>query len=185
MAGEIGDITIAAASVGHVGMFIAPDRIMHAQNKGGVHTDALLTVVDGTKFEYFTAFAYRPPWKRLPEAERLARKTDMVRIANRMSDRVPYGIYRAIRLFLGSSTFGTGAEARLKKYWERLNLIRGDANTKQVTKVTCVEAVVLTYQLAFYENRVQPFFINLDAAHTMPHALETWLLANGFTKETV
>lgn len=189
MAGEIGDITISAGSPGHVGMFMGPDTIMHAQNTGGVHSDPLMAEKIGqggsVSYEYFTSFAYRPPWNDLPEGTRTARKADLARIAARMNNRVPYGLYRAIRLFLGSTTFGSGAQERLKKYWERLNLIRGDANTKLLTKVTCVEAAVITYQLAFYEARTTPFFINLDAAHTMPHTLEKWLLANRWTRVAV
>jgi hypothetical protein len=185
MPAEVGDITIAAAGVGHVGMFIDPGTIMHAQNSGGVHTDKQVTTTANGGYQYFTNFAYRPPWTQLGAAVKTQRQAELVRVANRMKDRVPYGVWRAIRLFVGDSKFGPGAEARLKKYWERLSLIRGDAKTLLVTKVTCVEAVVLTYQLAFYQNRVQPFFINLDAAHTMPHSLETWLLANQWTRVAV
>lgn len=184
MAGQIGDITISASGPGHVGMFIAPDVIMHAQNRGGVHTDPLLKVTGG-RFDYFTEFAFRPPWEKMTEAARAPKQAALLQIANRMTDRVPYGIWRAIRLFAGSTTFGSGAETRLKKYWERLNLIRGDANTKLVTKVTCVEAVVLTYQLAFYSDRIAPFFIQQDAAHTMPHTLQEWLLRNKWTRVSV
>jgi hypothetical protein len=184
MPAETGDITIAAAGVGHVGMFIDPKTIMHAQNTGGVHTDLQRSVGADGSYRYFTDYAYRPPWAKLG-ATKAACQAELVGVAHRMKDRVPYGIWRAVRLFVGDSKFGSGAEARLKKYYERLTFIRSHPKSLLVTKVTCVEAVVLTYQLAFYENRVQPFFIKLDAAHTMPHTLEAWLLANEWKRVAV
>jgi hypothetical protein len=186
MAGVIGDITISAGSPGHVGMFISPTEIMHAQSDTGVHVEGLVKNVTSTNGStatyYFTNFAYRPPWEKLTEKEAALYQAAIVTVSNRMKDRVPYGYLRMIRLFVGDSAFGDGAKERLKKYWERLQGIRGDENTKLVTKVTCVEAVVLTYQLAFYQHRVRPFFIELDAAHTMPHTLEKWLLANQWSR---
>jgi hypothetical protein len=42
-----------------------------------------------------------------------------------------------------------------------------------VTKITCSEAVILCYQLSFAES--SPYFIQKDAAHTLPRTLAEYL----------
>ena len=49
-----------------------------------------------------------------------------------------------------------------------------DGTDPFVRTITCSEAVILCYQLTFAEGN-SPFFILLDAAHTMPGTLKTWL----------
>jgi hypothetical protein len=40
--------------------------------------------------------------------------------------------------------------------------------------VTCSEAVIVSYQIAF-DLHEKPFFIQLDGAHAMPKQLKEWL----------
>ncbi len=189
MVAMVGDIAwMDGSKFGHVGIFTNANTMLHAQNSGGLHTDGHGVEQSG-QIIYQTNQAFRPPWADLSEAEQAAAKARITAVTNRfMRQAVPYGIWRAIRLKLGSSTFGPEAKKRLDKYWARLQKpVPADRSPveKLVTKLTCVEAAILTYQLAFYESRTVPFFINLDAAHTMPRDMAKWLLANRWTKVSV
>jgi hypothetical protein len=62
-----------------------------------------------------------------------------------------------------------GAKQRLAKYSQRLK----DGGDKLVSTITCVEAVVLCYQLTLDQNA--PQFVKKDAAHTMPRTLAKYL----------
>jgi hypothetical protein len=70
-------------------------------------------------------------------------------------------------------TVGPFSGAELSKS----GVLAGGAPGKFVTKVSCAEAVILAYQIIFSEQD-KPFFINKDAAHTMPGTLKDWLEAN-------
>ena len=122
---------------------------------------------------------FRPPWDKLG-AGADAKKAELRRIADLISATAEYGIYRAVRLFLGDSSFGPGAATRLQKYRDRLLAVgHGGAPGPIIKTVTCSEAVIITYQLAFPLSEA-PFFIRLDGAHAMPSTLAAWLRANGW-----
>jgi hypothetical protein len=82
---------------------------------------------------------------------------------------------RAVRLFLGSSEFGSDAVKRLAKYRDRMLDYRPGG--KLISTITCSEAVIISYQLTFF-SKLAPFFILKDAAHTMPSTLKDWLELN-------
>ncbi|PWC35904.1 hypothetical protein [Azospirillum sp. TSO35-2] len=183
MPAETGDIVFFPGKIGHIGMFYDANRIIHATNSENFHLSDNQTM-DGGSISYMTSRAFRPPWSKLPAGQEAVKKAELRRVADRMKDIATYGLYRAFRLWAGNSSFGPGAEARLAKYRARLDGTATDADRKFVTHITCSEAVMLTYQLAF-PDREAPFFIRLDAAHTMPNTLADWLQKNGWTAESV
>lgn len=183
MPAETGDIVFFPGKVGHIGMFYDSKRIIHATNSQNFHLSDNVTM-DGGKISYMTTKAFRPPWAKLAAGQEEIRKTELRRVADKMSSIATYGLYRAFRLWAGNSSFGPKAEARLAKYRARLNGTATDADNKFITHITCSEAVILTYQLSF-PNREAPFFILLDAAHSMPNTLSDWLGKNDWTVVSV
>ena len=165
---KTGDIIINnAGAFGHVLMCMGEEdddgigevTFIHGTNQGNFSIGER-TLVDEQKANYwhFTA--------KSPDAVHKARLKE---VAVAISKSAKYGKYRAVRLLLGDSDFGAGAKQRLAKYRKRLK----DGGNKLVTTITCVEAVVLCYQLTLAESA--PQFINKDAAHTMPRTLAKYL----------
>jgi hypothetical protein len=180
---QIGDIGINTSGVGHVMMIYeggddSTAKIIHANRRRNFHIESNRQESDnGAHISYLADGydkLYRPPWAG---GEKAAKQRFLQQVAAVIARRATYGIGRAIRLWMGSSTFGDGARDRLAKYKERLldlNNLIGDG--KVVSTVTCSEAVILCYQLTFDVG--EPQFIELDAAHTMPNTLATWLGRN-------
>jgi hypothetical protein len=175
---ETGDIFHWTSGAGHIGLAFDGKRIIHAQMKGNYHLDNDQQDDNG-QMSYLSDTPgmqiFRPPWSKLGAGAE-AKKAELRRVAELLSQRAEYGAYRAIRLFVGDSSFGPGAAGRLQKYRDRML-----AGTQPIIKtVTCSEAVIVTYQLSF-PLAESPFFIRLDGAHAMPGTLATWLRANGWT----
>ena len=188
---ETGDIIyMDGGPFGHIGMAYDAKTVIHAQFKGDFHKTPN-EKMDGGRISYLADGAgtkvFRPPWDKCADAA--ARKAELQRVADAIAAGATYGAYRAARLLLGSSTFGPGAFGRLMKYRDRYNANKGtparfaEAGREVIKTVTCSEAVIITYQLAFPLGE-KPFFIDLDAAHAMPKTLRTWLGANGWTDLT-
>ncbi|GAA4650023.1 hypothetical protein GCM10023116_23060 [Kistimonas scapharcae] len=78
--------------------------------------------------------------------------------------------YRGVASAFGTSTFGSGARARLSKYRSRTG------NTPK--NVICSEMVILAYQLSVDVEDEQSGFINLDAKHSTPGTLASYLYHN-------
>jgi len=176
---ETGDIFHWTSGAGHIGMAFDEKSVIHAQMKGNFHLDTDQQS-SGGQMSYLSDTPgmqiYRPPWDKLGGGAD-AKKAELRRVAELISRRAEYGAYRAVRLLLGSSTFGPGAVTRLRKYRDRLA-----ANAQPIIKtVTCSEAVIITYQLAFPLSEA-PFFIRLDGAHAMPGTVGTWVRSNGWAK---
>jgi hypothetical protein len=186
---QTGDIAINAASwPGHVMMVYegghtesANTKIIHGQATGNFHIDNQV----GQKGHIIThlvdapTWVFRPPWDQLG-ANADTKRNELKSIAGAIAKSATYGIYRAVRLFVGSSEFGKDARARLQKYRDRrVNFLAGHAD-KFVTTITCAEAVILSYQITFNETD-NPFFILKDAAHTMPRTLRDWLRDHNWT----
>jgi hypothetical protein len=173
---DAGDILISTKGFGHAGVGVCnlfgparsasgpPGRaieVMHAVNSG---------VVEGWGLK---AFIYRPLKLTFGEAKKITT------IAGEIKAGAEYGVARAIfKSWTGSSTFGSGAQARLKKYRERLQLNdtaagKGGKTIPIVKHVFCSEFVILCYQLALGEDH--PLFIKLDGLHTLPGGLKTYL----------
>lgn len=185
---ETGDILYMPGGAGHIGMAYDRNTIIHAQFFGDFHKDPDQQKV-GVNLVYTSTGAgvqvFRPPWEKCQDADN--RKATLQRVADAIALGATYGAYRAVRLFLGSSAFGPDAYTRWMKYRERYEANKGtpdrfaQAGKAIIKTVTCSEAVIVTYQLAFPLGE-KPFFINLDGAHAMPGTLKTWLPANGWTK---
>jgi hypothetical protein len=180
---EIGDVIVWNRKwPGHVGMIYEPNanrykiKVIHAQGQGkNFHIEANQQQ-RGNSFSFLldnNILAFRPPWGKCQD--RQGRQRVLQQVAEGIRDHAEYGYYRAIRLCVGSSKFSDGARGRLAKYRGRYQygLLEGGKG-KFVSTVTCAEAVILCYQLAFGEAD-HPFFIRLDAAHTMPATLGEWL----------
>ena len=184
MALETGDIIYWSGSTfGHIGMAYDANTVIHALMCWNFHKEPNQSLTPDGGFAYKVDGAqcktFRPPWAKLANAD--AKKTELKAIADRIALTATYGAYRAIRLFVGDSTFGPAAFARLQKYRDRWKGV--DRNAKGaaiVATVTCSEAVIICYQLAFPMEET-PFFIRLDAAHAMPKTLGAWLTAAGWT----
>jgi hypothetical protein len=102
----------------------------------------------------------------------VATQNQLKTVADLIAARAKYGLYRAVRLAVGSSSYGDGAKKRLEKYRGRL----AAGADKLVTTLTCSEAVILCYQLTL--TATDNHFISLDAAHTMPRTLAKYLRSN-------
>ena len=187
---EVGDILISPSGFGHVMMIYKAGntnpgargaKVIHGQLSGNFHIEPVASVKGGHVIRIIGASTkiYRPPWENFKsEVIETAFKKKLVKIADAIARYATYGKYRAIRLYAGSSGFGSSAQKRLDKYKKRL--VSGFSGGKFVTTITCAEAVMLCYQLAFPVGRT-PFFIRLDAAHTMPKTLGSWLSKNWTT----
>src|SRR5436190_21344339 len=136
---------------------------IHGTNKGNFHFSQYKTTEDGQTSYTIGAgdYVYRAPWAAHPHFNKATKQAELQKVARDISNYAQYGSYRAARLFMGSSTFGDGARARLEKYKQR----RQDSfpRNKFVKTITCSEAVILCYQMAFDEGD-HPFFVGLDAA---------------------
>ena len=75
--------------------------------------------------------------------------------------------YRGYASALGTSSFGSGARARLSKYQGRSNLAPKN--------MTCSELPILAYQLTVGVEEEARGFIKLDAKHTTPWTLASYL----------
>jgi hypothetical protein len=176
---ETGDIAINPSSPGHAMMVYqggnyAKTKIVHAQWSNDFHIQGN-QVQEGGNISYLIdngTQVFRPPWRATDD--KAAKQRKLQQVAEAIRDHASYGLYRAFRLFTGSSFFGDGARRRLRKYKERWDAgFYTKGGPKFVTTVTCSEAVILCYQLTFAES--DPQFIKLDAAHTMPNTLAEWL----------
>lgn len=186
---QIGDIGISLNEwPGHVMMCYSggdeySDKtiIIHANNANNFHKVTQMFERDGSigyMFDSDRHWIFRPPWGHLAPELAAQRMRELQAVADAIAHSATYGGYRAFRLFVGDSSFGAGARERLEKYKGRRALVlAGGAPGKFVTKVSCAEAVILAYQIIFSEQD-KPFFINKDAAHTMPGTLKDWLEAN-------
>lgn len=185
MAYDTGDVIIYDGSPGHVAMIYepavgrTPAKVIHAQLKGNFHIEPMTSESGGTTHYMVdnNANVYTPPWAKCPNAD--LKKREIRRIADAIAQHAKYGVYRAIRLWAGSSIYGPKAHQRLQKYRDRANRNFQDEKgaAKFVTTVTCAEAVILCYQLTFADG-TDPFFIRLDGAHAMPKTLGEWLTKN-------
>lgn len=174
---------------GHFGMAISTTHFVHANDKRNLHIssndsyDAALSVQKPSVSMDPRNRIFRPPWAKCVDAP--ARKEELVRVAQAMIPGAKYGAYRAVRVFLGAGGFGPDAYKRFMKYRERYQANKGTpANfaipgNEVVKTVTCTEAVMIMYQLTF-PLQERPFFMNLDAAHTMPRDLRDWMRPNGW-----
>ena len=182
---ETGDIMIEKGWPGHVGMIYDEGdddhaSYIHAQGGTNFHITPIYIAASYTYHKRSeTVNVYRPPWKYISmigfNSVIDSYKAKLKQMADKIKQSATYGRYRAFRLELGDSKFDSDARERLEKYKSRLDNKSG----KFVTTVTCAEAVMLCYQLTFAESHF-PFFIGLDAAHTMPHTLEKWLIKSGW-----
>jgi hypothetical protein len=172
---ETGDIMIFSEKFGHVALVYDAKRAVHGQYFGNFHLEDLQTEKANGHIEQFSgnSVTYKFPWHRYGEAEKAGYQARIQNAANVIMQSSKYGLYRGLRLQLGSSNYGKSARGRLNKYRERM--ARG--GDKMVTTITCAEAAILSLQLTFLENG-GPGFIKLDGAHTMPATLEKWLKAN-------
>lgn len=175
---------------GHFGMAISTTHFVHANDRFNLHIssndsyDPKLTVQKPAVSMDPRNRIFRPPWGNLSlQAE--ARKAELVRVAQAMIPGAKYGAYRAVRVFLGAGGFGPDAYTRFMKYRQRYEANKGSpanfaiAGNEVVKTVTCTEAVMIMYQLTF-PLQERPFFMNLDAAHTMPRDLRDWFRPNGW-----
>lgn len=191
---DTGDILyMESFGTGHMGMALDAGNIIHAQNKGNFHRD-MNDRYDAKKQKPLPSLSnmpgtrvFRAPWDRCVDAP--ARKAELLRVSDAISRGAEYGKYRAVRVLLGAGGFGPDAYKRFMKYRQRYEANKGTPDNfalpdQEVVKtVTCAEAVMITYQLTFPMGE-RPFFINLDAAHTMPRDLRDWFRPNGWTEIT-
>jgi len=129
---------------------------IHGTNAGNFSIGQKIDVIDENKPHF---------WQFKPLDLTAADKARLRNVATAMQRTAKYGWYRGIRVWVGSSTFGEDALAKLIKYRTRL----ANGATKFVSTITCAEAVILCYQLSFDPG--SPYFIQRDAAHVMPRDL--------------
>ncbi len=174
-----GDIIVNNAGVwGHVAMCFDEENadgvgavtFIHGTNKGNFSIDEKVKVVDEVKANF---------WHFKPKNFTADNKTRLKEVAGAIQKSAKYGLYRAVRLLIGSGAFGKDAKKRLAKYKDRL----AKGGNKLVTTITCVEAVGLCYQITFEES--SPYFIMKVVAHILPRTLAEYLKASpaGWTTE--
>lgn len=160
-----GDILIADAkkTVSHCGICVGErngkaDYVIHATSKG-------IKINDPSEW-YIDSDVFRGAGLTKGEANSIEE------IARKIAESAEYGKNRAIfGSWSASSSYGSGARARLQKYRDRLRDHQG-----VVKNVFCAELVVLAYQLALPENH--RLFIQKDAKHTLPKTLRDYLRQN-------
>jgi hypothetical protein len=153
-----------AGSVGHTAMCFDEEdangvgdvTFIHGTNAGNFSIGQKVDVINELKANF---------WHFKPIGLTAANKQSLRDVATAMQRTAKYGFYRAIRVFVGSSTFGEDALMKLIKYRTRL----ANGADKFVSTMTCAEAVILCYQLSFDPG--SPYFIQRDAAHVMPRDL--------------
>lgn len=121
----------------------------------------------------FVGRVYRPTQIT---AERLG---ELFRCSEILRESTRYGIARAIfKSIFGTSAFTGSASARLQKYRTRLanftSIAEDQGRPFIVKNVICSEYVILLFQLSA-PDETDPYFINLNAKHTLPMGLERWL----------
>ena len=180
---------------GHFGMAVSTTHFVHANDKSNLHIssndsyDPNLTVQKPAVSMDPRNRVFRPPWGSMTDIQAQTRKDELVRVANAMIPGAKYGAYRAIRVFAGASGFGPDAYKRFMKYRERYEANKGTpanfaiAGNEVVKTLTCTEAVIIMYQLTC-PLQERPFWMNLDAAHTMPRDFRDWLRPNGWSQIT-
>lgn len=96
------------------------------------------------------------------------------RVAEEIKGGAEYGCCRAVfKSWSGSSSFGSGALGRLKKYRERMQSDQG-----VLKNVYCSELVVVAYQLGVDIDRKAAAWIDLDGKHSLPSTLKAYLDRN-------
>ena len=191
MSYQTGDIAINTSWPGHVMMVLEEHQnenkilIIHGQKSGNFHIQsqqyesgnnhAIGYLIDAP------TWVFRPPWERYTAAQIVSKKRELNEIARAIARSAKYGVYRAVRLFAGSSEYGPDARSRLAKYHMRKAEFLAGGNGKFVSTISCAEAVILCYQLTFFGTEQSPLFIKKDAAHTMPNTLKDYLERNWST----
>ncbi len=179
---QLGDILITAAdnTVSHCGIVAGTttinaasgkidraDMVCHATSKG-IKTDAAaewanrpggVGVFRMRGLNHISSGG-KPATKRIAEA------------ATFLASHCHYSPGRAVfKSWLTSSEYGSGAQGRLKKYLAKIA-----SGQPLDIAVYCSEFVVLSYQFAANGDSHAAYFIDLDAKHTLPKDLRTWLL---------
>ena len=114
------------------------------------------------------AFCFRANTLNRTDAEAVQR------VALEIKGAAQYGATRAVfKSWSGTSSFGTGALGRLRKYQTRTGTHQGVPKN-----VYCSELVVLAYQLGLAVDQQHAAWIALDGNHTLPSTLTTWLTRN-------
>lgn len=175
---ETGDIVIFNNThFGHVAMCFDPGgdsaltTFIHGTNSGNFKIDRQQQDNEGT-ITYMVSKNY---WHFRPTNITPAEKIQIRKVASIIQQTAKYGIYRAIGLAFGNSSFGKGARKRLDKYKGRLpsHSIEINKGEKLISTITCSEAILVCYQLTFDE--ASPYFIKKDAAYTLPKTLAAYL----------
>jgi hypothetical protein len=180
---QLGDILITAASntVSHCGIVAGtttvnrggtivnrPDVVYHATSKGIKSDDATGWSARTGGVGVFRMRGLRQLTVGGKPAAKLIEDA-----AQSLAARCHYSPGRAIfKSWTGTSSYGSSAKGRVKKYLERLG-----SDGPFTIAVYCSEFVVLSYQLAAKGDESQPFFIELDGKHALPKDLRNWLLA--------
>jgi len=100
-------------------------------------------------------------------------QTKLKEVASRINKEAIYGVYRACRIYVGEEEFGLKARSKLRIYRNRYEENENKDKNYIIKKITCVQAVVLCYQLIFPEG--SRHFINKDSAHLMPEDFAYYL----------
>jgi hypothetical protein len=180
-----GDIVVDnAGTFGHVSMCFDEEdangvgnvTFIHGTHKGNFSIGQKVDVIEEVKENF---------WHFKPIGLSAGDKQRLRNVATEMQRTAKYGYYRAMRVWVGSSTFGEDANKKLAKYRERL----ANHDPKFVSTISCAEAIILCYQLSF--DPWSPYFIQKDAAHVMPRDLAellkgtpgTWTMAESPKKK--
>ena len=91
-------------------------KFIHATNSGDFHIDALMSEKGGQISYLFDRNCDHFRAKNLSGAQQVQLKW----VADQIAARAKYGLYRAVRLAMGSSAYGPKARERLEKYRSRL-----------------------------------------------------------------
>ncbi|MCR9108712.1 hypothetical protein [Marivita sp. XM-24bin2] len=193
---DTGDVIVSTKWPGHVVLIYDSKHAVHGKGvktaassatdittskgvtrHGGFLLEEIKQEISPGRYAYLTdGQPFRFPWHKYREAEVEFYKDEIKRNADIIRKTASYGFYRAGRLMVGDSKFGSGAAKRLLKYKSRVRGTSLDDISKAVGTITCSEAVILTMQLTFQPGT--PGFIQLDGAHTMPNTLAAWLKAH-------
>jgi hypothetical protein len=171
-----GDIIIYESGFGHVAMGYSDTEMIHANNSRNFHKVPWSSQGDNGVISYASqgGKVFKCPWDKCTDAP--AKKLALQAVADKVMEHATYGLYRAFRLKFGSSIYGPDAQKRFQKYRDRQLAGYTDPSGKEkfISTITCAEAVIVSFQLAFADS-AEPFFFRLDGAHTMPGTLATYL----------